>query len=72
MLEKILPAPVLDVSSAGGESHGDVLPGFPVFSSTWRLTAQLAPTLLEHRLPFILRTHTQTAQLPAKQSEQGV
>lgn len=56
--------PVLDVSSAGGQSHGDVLPGFQVLPSTRCLAAQLSPALLKHRLPLILRTHTQTPQLP--------
>lgn len=57
-------SPLLHLLSAGGEGHCDVLPSFAGFSLAWCLTAKLSPALLEHCLPLVLCTDTQTPQLP--------
>lgn len=52
------------------EGYRNVSPGFLVLSLPGFFTAQLAPTLLKHSPPLVLRTHTQTAQLPATSQTQ--
>lgn len=56
--------PVLEFVAVA-EGNRDALQGLLLVSLSRVSTAQLAPALLKYTLPLLLRTHTQTAQLPA-------